>query len=149
MPALALLLLPCLWSLPGEGACSLARKQEMDTEINIIHSLCVCFALSVCLLPVAPNRKEKNKKKYFYVSRKKEKQLKARGCVSCSDRSGFASRVQQTLLLLWSKTKEGKKGSLIPGGGYKALFLLLLNLHSWTQLLAPLLLEQLNYLKES
>jgi len=42
-----------------------------------------------------------------------------------------------------------KKDSLIPRGGYKALFLLLLNLHSWTRLLAPLLLEQLNYLKAS
>lgn len=42
-----------------------------------------CVARSVCLLPVARNEggKKKEKKKTFYLSRKKGKKLKARGCL--------------------------------------------------------------------
>lgn len=129
------------------GAFSLAGKEETRREI-CAERPCVCCARSACLPPVAHEGEKKKKKKDFYLSGKKARKLKARGRVSCSARCCFASilaRVWQALLLSVVKNQRRKKGALIPRGAYKAPFLLLLNLHSWTQLLAPLLLEQLNY----
>lgn len=122
----------------------LGRRRRGEKSVQRGRACAVLVPLVSRLLLM----KGKKKKKDFYLSGKKARKLKARGRVSCSARCCFASilaRVWQALLLSVVKNQRRKKGALIPRGAYKAPFLLLLNLHSWTQLLAPLLLEQLNY----